>query len=82
MFQDLHSQRDDGVPTMIIISIISQLSKEVLKNKKDVFSSKSLRIASVTKMAANQGVNFFESYVCSGHSLSTKKSTWTKIYLH
>ena len=71
LFEDLHSQRDNGVPTMITRSIIHHLSKGVPKNEKDTFRSKYLCIVSITEMTANRGVNFSESHVRLGHSLGT-----------
>ena len=39
LFQDLHSQKDNGVLKMITRAIIFPLSKYIPKNEKDVFSS-------------------------------------------
>ena len=58
---------------MIIESIRRHLSKEVYKNEKDVFRSKYLGIASITKMSSHRGVNFFDIHSHSGHSLGTNK---------
>ena len=73
VFQDLQSQRYNGVSTIITIDIRHQLSKEVPKNEKYVFILESLHIASVTEMVAHRGVNFFESHACSCHSLGTNQ---------
>ena len=73
MFQDLHYKIYNGVPTMITKVIRHPLSKYVPNNEKDIFSSKSLRIESIDKMAAHQGVDFSESHSRSGHSLGTNQ---------
>ena len=73
LFQDLHSQRDNGVSNIIIKAIRLHLSNDVHKNKNDSFSSKYLYIVSITKMAAHRGVDFFESHDHSGHSLGTNQ---------
>ena len=56
---------------MITKAIKSHLSKDVPKNKKDLFSSKSLRISSIAPMDSHRGVHFFEIHSQSVHSLST-----------
>ena len=58
---------------MISRSVRFHLSKGVSKNEKDVFSLKYLRISSVTKMAANGGVNFFESHAHYGYIIGTNQ---------
>ena len=73
VFQYLHSQRDNVFSTTITRSIMHHLSKDVPKNENYVFSSKYLRIASVTKMATHRGVNFFERHDRSGLSLGTNQ---------
>ena len=73
VFQDMHYQRDNRVSKMITISIRYHPSKHVPKNKKDVYSSKYLHISPITKMAAQRGVDFFESYAQSGQSVGTYK---------
>ena len=73
VFQDLYSQRDNGVSTMTTRATIHQLYKVVPKNENDAFSSKSLRIVSISKMATHQGVDFFERHACSGHCIGTNK---------
>ena len=62
LFQYLHSQRGNGASTMITESIRRHLYKLVPKNDKDVFSSKFIRITSITKMASQWGLDFFESH--------------------
>ena len=73
VLQDLRSQRDSVVSKLTTNAIIRHLSKDIHKNEKYVFSSKSLRIVSITKMASHQGVDFFESHTCSGQSLDTNQ---------
>ena len=75
MFQGLHSQRGNGFSTMITIAIIGHLSKYVHKNEKYLFSSKSLHVASITKMVAHQGVEFFKSHDRSGHSIGINQES-------
>ena len=58
---------------MITWAIRLHLSKDVPNNEKDTFSSKSLRIASITEMTAHQGVDSFESHDYSGQSLGTNQ---------
>ena len=76
VFQDMKYQRDNEVSIMITISIRSHISKDAPKNGKDVFSSKSLRIASSTEMEAHQGVNLFESHDHSCHIIFTNKESY------
>ena len=64
VIQYLHYNRDSGVYKIITRSIRSQLSKYVPKNEKDALISKSLCIASVTKMAAHRGVKLFKIHDC------------------
>ena len=73
LFQDLHYQRDNGVSTMITKSIIISLSKGLPKNDKDVFTSKSLNIVSITKMASHGVVDLLDSHGFSGHGLGTNQ---------
>ena len=70
LFQDLQFQRDYILSKVITKSIRRYLSKEVTNNDKDVFSSKYLSISPITKMAAHQGGDFFESHACSGHRMT------------
>ena len=76
MLQNLHYQRDNGFSTMTTRAIRLNLSKYIPKNEKYAFSSKSLRIASVTKMASHRGVNFFDIHARSGHSLETNQERY------
>ena len=73
VFQDLQYQRDNGFSAMITRSIRRHISKDLHKNEKDAFSSKSLCIASITEMAARRGVKLFEIHALSGHSLFTNQ---------
>ena len=61
---------------MITKDIIRHLTKDVSNNDKDIFISKSIHIASITKMAAHQGVELFESHYRSGHSLGTNQESY------
>ena len=56
---------------MINKYIRSHLSKDVPKNDKDELSSKYLRTSSITKIAAQRGVDFFKIHAPSGQSLIT-----------
>ena len=62
VFQDLQSQRDNIVSTIITRAIRIHLYKDIPKSEKDVFSSKSLLIISLAKMASHRGVKSFESH--------------------
>ena len=73
LFSDLYSQRGNGVYTMITKSTRIHISKDLPKNKKDVFRSKYLHISYITKMASHQGVGFFEIHAHSGNSLGTNQ---------
>ena len=44
--------------------------------KKDLFSSKSLRISSITKFLTHQGVDFFKSHARSVQILGTNKESY------
>ena len=61
---------------MINRAIRFHLSKDIPNTENDVFSSKSLPIASVTKMAAQRGLNSVKSHTRSGHSLFTNKEIY------
>ena len=61
---------------MINIAIRSHLFKYLHKNKKGVFISRYLCIASITEMTAHQGVNFFKRHACSGHRLGTNQERY------
>ena len=76
MFQDLHSQRENGVSKMITISIRCHLYKDVHNNEKDAFISKYLLIVSINKMASHRVVKFFESHDWSGHSLGNNQEKY------
>ena len=83
VFQGLQYNRENVVSTMISRAIRRHVSKYLPKTENDSFSSKYLRISSITKMAAHRGVNFFESHARSVHSLGTNQErNWTKISLH
>ena len=58
---------------MITKDIIRHLTKDVSNNDKDIFISKSIHIASITKMAAHQGVELFDICACSGRILVTNQ---------
>ena len=76
MFQYIHSQSDNGVSTMITKAIRFQFSKDVSKNQKSLFNSKSFCIVSIIKMVANQGIYFFETHAGSVHSLGTNQESY------
>ena len=61
---------------MITRSSRLHLSKDVPKNQKDLFSSKYLHVAPITKMVANRGVYFLESHAGSGPSLGTNQESY------
>ena len=73
VFQYLYYHRDNRVSTMTTIATRHQLYKVVHKNENDAFSSKYLRIVSISKMATHQGVDLFERHACSGHYIGTNK---------
>ena len=62
VFQYLDFESNRGVYTMITRSIRLHLYKDGPKNENDVFSSKYLHIASITKMATHQGVDIFKGH--------------------
>ena len=70
---NLHSQKYNIVSTIITKSIIIHLSKDVPKNWKDAFRSKYLHISFITKMAAHQSLELFDSHNRSFHSLGTNQ---------
>ena len=59
LFKDLKYQRESGVYIMITNTTSRHMSKYIPKNDKDYFSSKYLRIESITEMSTHQGVEFF-----------------------
>ena len=75
-FQDLHYKKVNGVSTIITKVIIHNPCKYASKNEKDLFSSKYLHIPSITKMAARQGVDFFDSNACYIHSIGNNQESY------
>ena len=76
VFQYLKSHRENGFSKKITRAIRLHLSKDVTKNEKYSFISKSLCIASITKMSVQQGVIFFDSHARSGNSIGTNKERY------
>ena len=62
--------------TIITRAIRHHLYKYLRKNEKSVFSSKSLCIVSITKIAARRGVDFFKIHARSGHSIGTNQESY------
>ena len=67
---------------MITRDIRHHLSKDIPKNENDAFTSKYLRITSITKMAAHWGVDFFKFHALPGNSICTTQEGYLDQNIH